>query len=205
MLNSEREAILDALEQEEKELSLGQGDVVDAHETLPRIVVTGNRLRELSTHSLSALKRANQSPTLFVRSGELVHIVTDESGRCTIKTSDPAHLRGRMERSADYVRLTKRGEQPTAPPRDVVSDVLALDSEEWPFFPLEALVETPILRPDGTVLSTPGYDKLTRVFYAPAPGLIVPRISVAPTSADVEQAVAWLDEVLGDFPYSTLR
>ena len=77
-----------------------------------------------------------------------------------------------MARVADFVRLTKYGPRHVPPPKVLVRDVLALG--EWPFPPLEGIVEVPVLRPDGTILSKPGYDPSTRLFYRPAPDLIIP-------------------------------
>ena len=69
------------------------------------------------------------------------------------------------------------------------------------FPPLEALIETPFLRPDGTICANPGYDSLTYLFYAPAPGLRLPEIPESPMIDDVEAMLDLIDSAIGDFPF----
>src|SRR5262249_13833208 len=88
---------------------------------------------------------------------------------------------------------------PVVSPQWVVQNILAFS--RWPFPPLEALVETPVLRPDGTVLKTAGYDPATRLLYVPRPGLQVPLLSHAPTTAHVGAARDALLDILHDFPF----
>jgi DNA polymerase-1 len=78
-------------------------------------------------------------------------------------------------------------------------DVLVMES--WPFPPVEGLVETPIIRPDGSLLTRSGYDALTRLIYRPAPGVTFPPLPSIPPPADVQRALALLDEAIGEFPY----
>jgi hypothetical protein len=47
---------------------------------------------------------------------------------------------------------------------------------EWGFPALQGIIEAPALREDGTIITTPGYDEQSRLFYAPADGLEVPEI-----------------------------
>ena len=169
--------------------------------TLPEIRVSDRPMRDVSLDSILALKHANVPPTIFVRAGEMVHIVADESDRHSIKPVEAAYLRGRMDRAANYLRESRNGLQAVAPPKDVVNDILALEPAKWPLARLEALVEAPILRPDGTILNKLGYDSATNVFYVPTRGLSIPKIEERPTCADVERALALLNHALGEFPY----
>src|SRR5207302_1151383 len=91
----------------------------------------------------------------------------------------------------------------TVPSREVVQDLLALRT--YPGIPtLDGVVESPVLRPDGTILDQPGYDLTTRLFYAPPPGFVLPPLPAAPTQADVQQAAAWLlTELFSDFPFAS--
>ena len=66
---------------------------------------------------------------------------------------------------------------------------------------LEAVVESPILRADGTVLQTPGYDASTGLLFQPA-GTFSPPPD-RPTQADARQAVRDLLEVVEDFPFAS--
>ena len=66
---------------------------------------------------------------------------------------------------------------------------------------LAGVVEVPTLRPDGSILATPGFDKSTGLMYLPDPSLTVPSIPEYPSVTDIQQAVAIVDDVLFDFPF----
>ena len=207
MTNSEWEEIAALLDKDEQEqcvpeysnANLGSSD--DGCTVFPKILVTGRPTREISDDSLAALQQANTPPSLFVRSGNLVYISTDERDRHIIKAVEPAYLRGRMDRSADYIRQTKSGKVQCSPQKDVVADILALEPRFWPFPRLETLVEIPILLPDGTVLSDPGYHWSSALFYKPLAGLQVPPVKDRPNRTDLQHALAVLDDAIGEFPY----
>ena len=64
---------------------------------------------------------------------------------------------------------------------------------------LEAVVESPVFRADGTILQSPGYDPATGLFYRPE--IDFPPIPERPSKADVERARGDLLEVVQDFPF----
>ena len=169
---------------------------------LPRIVVADQPLRDLSGEALSALKIANRPPRLFVRGGELCRVRADERGRPFIEHLRAEHVKGELTRAADFVRPTENGYVHEFPPDAVVADVLVRG--DWPMPSLEAIIETPALRPDGTVLDATGYDRETRLVLHPAAGLTMPAIPQAPTRAELDAARELvLDELLGDFPFDS--
>ena len=62
------------------------------------------------------------------------------------------------------------------------------------------------MRPDGSVLDTPGYDAATRLIYEPDAGLQLGRIPEKPTKAQAAKALAFIrEELLGDFPLVSPR
>lgn len=169
---------------------------------LREIWVGARQLPAMTAEALAALQAANIPPQLFVRSGRMVAVVRDERDRHVIAEVSEAALRGRMARSGFYYKLNKDQERvECAPPLDVVRDILALSPADWKVAPLEALIETPFLRPDGTVCANPGYDSLTCLFYAPAPGLRLPEIPESPMIDDVEAILDLIDSAIGDFPF----
>ena len=201
MLKSEREAIVDSLDQS----CYSDNDIrEDADEKweFAEIIVTGRRLREKSEASLLALTRANSPASIFVRRGELVHVAVDESGRSNIRSIQPNYLRGRLERAANYYRDGKGGLVPIPPPMDIVHDILSFQAADWQFSPLETLTEVPLLRPDGTILALPGYDRATKTVYVPAKDLRIPTINDRPSRDDVTDAMSELDEALSEFPFA---
>src|SRR5262249_21144339 len=108
-----------------------------------------------------------------------------------------------LARAADFVRTVKDGTQHTNPPAAVVGDVLAMKT--WPGIPaLEAVTEVPVLRPDGTVFDTPGYDPETRLVYLPPAGAPIPCVPEAPSPAEIAAACELLVSILWDFPFDTM-
>ena len=167
---------------------------------LPTVYVTGRPLREITGEALGALIEANDPPELFTRFGGIARVRSDERGRPLIERVSDAILRHRLERVAQFVRTTAKQEMiPVAPPTEVVQDVLVIGS--WPLPPLEAVVEVPVMRPDGTVFGTPGYDAVTRLVYRPTPGLIVPEVSDEPTAEERDAAIDALRDIVVDFPF----
>jgi hypothetical protein len=174
-----------------------------APKDLPIIDITNRRLRELTEEALDLLVQRDDPPTLFVRLGELVRVIQDERGRSRLARVGDAVLRHHLERTADWLRVLHRGNKDAVlqvpPPPEVVQDLLALGA--WPLPPVEAITEVPVLRADGTVLVTPGYDLQTRLVYQPAPGLIVPPIPARPTSRQLRDATDLLLDIIADFPF----
>jgi hypothetical protein len=177
--------------------------VPKSQQDLPWINVASRQLRDKTADCLKALRTANNPPELFVRSGEIVRVTKDEEGRQGISPVDDDVLRNHLTQAANFHRpdLRKVGAWiQTSPPADTVSAILALAPVEWGFPALKAVLESPALRRDGTILDAPGYDPDTRLYYAPSPGLVV-RVPEAPTAEDLRLAVEWINELIGEFPF----
>lgn len=168
---------------------------------MPDIQVNGKTMRDITNDSLRALVAANVPPVLFVRSGELCYVGTDERDRPAITAVTADHLRGRLDRCCNYVRITESVNVNVFPPRDIVSDVLALPPNDWTLPALDVVVEIPTLRANGSVLTEPGYDPMSRMYYVPAIDLKVRPIPDDPTSDEVLEAVALIQEPVADFPF----
>lgn len=68
---------------------------------------------------------------------------------------------------------------------------------------LAGVTHTPIVRTDGSVMDTPGYDPATRLYYLPEAGVTVPPVPDVPTGEQVKAAVALLDEMTAGFPWKS--
>ena len=86
------------------------------------------------------------------------------------------------------------------PPAWVVETLLG--RPHWPVPVLEGIVCTPTLRPDGTVIATPGYDPDTGLFLD-LNGTQYPALPAHPTLDDARRASKALVEVFQDFPFET--
>ena len=175
---------------------------VFSQDLLPEIVVTARSLRDVSTHALQMLYSSNgETDGIYQRSGGLVRIRRDDEGRPMVEPLGEFSFRGRLERTASFVRQLKAGSDPIPPPFDVVRDCLSLG--EWEFPSLVGITEAPVLRPDGTVLCSPGYDIKTRLYYAPADSLSVPAVPDTPQDDELSAAITLAVEALADFPFDS--
>jgi hypothetical protein len=177
---------------------------------LPVIV---NRPNEEHVTVKDSIRVLRNDDALFQRGGKLVHISRDlsevgrdESGgrkeapRIRILPRDV--LRNRLSELARHMKLRKKDNIKIgdAPMDAVVRTIHALGSWEG-IRALEGITECPVLRPDGTVVDTPGYDPDTRLVFEPS-GKFLP-VPPHPTGAEVASAVAFLcDEVVCDFPFA---
>ena len=102
----------------------------------------------------------------------------------------------------EFVRWNERAKEwkDIDPPRAVVEKLLAKGT--WPRLPhVVGVITVPTLRPDGTVLSQPGYDPATKLWCAPAGDLRLPPICATREAA--EAALALFKELLSEFPFVT--
>jgi hypothetical protein len=170
---------------------------------LPRICSNGRQLRDISNDALRALQAANEPPELFVRSGMMVAIVRNEKQRQVISEVGVDALCGRLARCADYFKVSASGDEYNCPPPSgVVKDILALAPGEWKFQSLDAVIEVPIIRPNGSILDVPGYDPATRLYYTPDPNLHLPTLVATPSRDHIKIALDLIDKAIGEFPYA---
>ena len=64
---------------------------------------------------------------------------------------------------------------------------------------MTGVITTTTLRPDGNILSEPGYDPATRLLLIDPPAM--PPLPQRPSMSDAVAAVKLLDELLNDFPF----
>jgi len=152
--------------------------------------------------------RAIAKLDVYQRGGQLVDVVHDAKsndgiarpeGTPRIRILPSARLRELLEVAADFTKDTDKGVRKVRPPRDVVETVGARG--EWHHVrPLSGIVNWPIVRPDGTLLTAPGYDAATGMICACDVDVQVP---VRPTRIEAETALGELLDVVCDFPFGT--
>jgi len=174
---------------------LGIGKIADSG--LPHIVVNDRPLRDVSDEATDALVEANDPPEIFSRAGMLARLAKDSEDRPVIQDIDRDRLRYRMTRTAEYLKVGD-DMQHVYPPSEVVGDVLAAKAFSFPR--LEGITESPVLRPSGTILDRPGYDKETGLIYVPESKVEI-EVPFEPTAYDVKRAVDLLEELYIDFPF----
>jgi len=175
----------------------------------PEIVVNGRQLSDISDESLATLAETNDPPSIFCRGGEKVTVRSDENGRTHIEGIPSDLLRHHLSQKATWVKVEVVGadddgepvvEKTNAyPPLAVMKDLLARDWDPVPA--LIGLSEIPILRPDGSMLATNGYDPESRIWMDLPEDLDIPTISENPTDDEVRRSIALLGESISEFPF----
>jgi putative DNA primase/helicase len=120
-----------------------------------------------------------------------------------IVPAPPAHLRELAALAATWAKFDKRAKrwEEALPPAWVIDALLARPA--WSFPALEAIVSTPTMRPDGSVLVTPGYDPHTGLYLEVNPA-DYPPLPAHPTHEDACQALKTLAAVFINFPFAHL-
>ncbi|MDX8055771.1 hypothetical protein SK571_40885 [Lentzea sp. BCCO 10_0798] len=160
-------------------------------------------------------------PDVYVSGGQLVHL-SRVSGKAA-SAAEHAHQvdAGALPVQADPItspslawllahhafvyrnKFNKATEQwedvEASPTKAALSAVLS--SRYWPDVrPLVGVVTSPVLRPDGTLLQTAGYDTTTGLYYAPT--VTMPTIPAQPSTQEVSEALEFItSKLLRDFPF----
>jgi putative DNA primase/helicase len=170
------------------------------------IRLEGGRLPEIATAGEEAIMAAGMA--VFRRWKDLVRPVVEEvdaaHGRRTnvarLVPLDIPYLRDLLGKAAEWERFDQRRKEwvKANVPKEVPQTILCRFGD-WTFRQVEGVLTTPTLRPDGSLLATPGYDDQTRLLLVAPP--IMPPVSDAPTQADAADALALLDGVLEEFSF----
>lgn len=169
--------------------------------SLPEIDATDRDIARVSSQAWGIIMQQNQEdPILFRRSGELVWIETGDHGEPVIETLDVDRLRHLLARIIVWTSPAKGGPIGVAPPTPVVRDMLADPDPPVPV--LERVVDVPVFSASGEIITEAGYNRASRLYYRPSPGLDIPEVSEEPSGEEIGQARELiLTEVLGDFPF----
>jgi hypothetical protein len=177
----------------------------------PEIQISTDEHRVIDQAILALTAESN----LFQRAGSLVSILEECKPRPKAKITRPPgclritplpepQIRRLLSLHADWLKpgSIKDGEAsivPSHPPTFAVKGVATMGSWEG-IAPLEGIVETPTLRPDGSLLDQPGYDADTGLWFAPSGTF--PAIPDNPTLDDARRAMGSLFNVVDDFPFA---
>ncbi len=190
-------------------LPLADDTADDAADGRPVITQAAHALPTVVAQALDALATLPDGPRLFQRAGQLCRIapapphaagLQRPTGTPSLQPLTVITLRHLLAQAAHWHTPTPSGSYayPDKPAAWLVDTLLAL--RPWAGIPpLTGLRSAPTLRPDGTVLATPGYDPptgLSLVWPHDPPALPAP-----PTHAAAVHAAALLAEPFADFPF----
>jgi hypothetical protein len=188
----------------------------------PRFDLTGQGEGAIARILRAKLGKAELSG-LFRRSGELVHTPRigedgyippeegEDLGPAQVRLLNPAQLKALVSARFDvgqWVPGKVKGGPAQWSERILSNTVVSVAyesarlGEDTPNLrELVSVTHTPVLRPDGSVLDTPGYDRGTGLLYLPDRGLTVPPVPHRPTAADIKAAVLLVAELVAEFPF----
>jgi hypothetical protein len=146
--------------------------------------------------------------SLFQRAGTLVRVLRDSrphdegirrSLSPYIEPLPKSLVRERLAASVQWLKEGKDGPEPAHPPAWCISAVH--ERGHWQGMRhLEAVLDFPVLRPDGTILRETGYDADTGLMLEPS--CVVPPVRDKPGKRSVRKALDAILEVVEDFPFA---
>jgi putative DNA primase/helicase len=150
---------------------------------------------------------------IFVRGGELVEplwrVEQDADGREFMAMSLVRYNQARLTDQLIHNAVTfekydarKKGGAGYAPcdPPDRVIEML-LERGDWDFKTIIGVINTPTMRPDGSLLLDEGYDAKTQLWYKSDGHLTLPAIPDQPTRDDALAALKTLSGLLEEFVF----
>lgn len=153
---------------------------------------------------LLAIMASGELPDLYKRSAGPCWVYEDDQGNPLVRQLGTDNLRAYL---GDHVTTFQVTRDPlTEGTREVRELVMpktcstVLGRRDWPLMTLRGIVTAPVVRPDGTLIQAPGYDKPTGLFMHPR----VPLRRLAPQVSDESLHKAKdivLKQMLADFPF----
>jgi hypothetical protein len=158
-------------------------------------------------HSIrAALKALATDTTLYQRGAELVSVTIpaaapeaiDTAGGPRIEVAKEAELRVRLSQVCQVILSTEIGEKQIHVPQNLAKGILSL--RKYPGIrPLEAVVQTPPLLADGSVLQQAGHHERSGILYKPKS--TYPAIPEKITPDTARASLAEIFYCIADFPF----
>ncbi|MFD4259984.1 bifunctional DNA primase/polymerase [Streptomyces sp. NPDC058534] len=143
-------------------------------------------------------------PDLYKRSGGPCWVYRDDNDDPVVQQLGSDNLRAYL---ADYVSSFTLKRNPLTEQMEEERELLMpkscstiLGRKDWPLPILRGVVTSPVIRPDGTLLDSLGYDRATGLYLEPRVPLRRLAPQVTRDSLDRAKGIV-LDQVLPDFPW----
>ena len=172
------------------------------------IIEISNRRHEVVSKCIEALGTHQNVYQQHAALRRIVRIAHDEveaqrtEGNPVCSDIPNAVLSTMLSEVAKFVRYDdKTGELRSTSVPDSIVLAIAGEGHYPAIRVLRGIVETPHIRPDGSLVDEPGHDAVTGLSYTP--NAIFPKIPKTPTQADAREALSSLEEAWCDFPFAT--
>lgn len=166
------------------------------------IIETNNRQLDAILRDAWRITLADQDQhaRVFRRSGILVRLARNDSGIPLLKTMTKDAVFGYLFRVARWMKMTDEGRKNVKPIADIARDFYEFPHPDLPI--LEAVTLTPVYDDRGRLVSSPGYDKMARIFSHQLPGFSMQPVPQSPTDEQVKAALDLIyGEALEGFPF----
>jgi hypothetical protein len=182
----------------------------DAEGERPQILLTPGHQPEIVDAAERVLVAHAPALRIFQRAGEVVRVVCLDreverggvrrpAGTVQLAPVSPLNLQETFDRLIAWTRHDPQtGDKPADCPTRIAATYLARVGE-WRLPTLVGVIEAPIMRPDGSILSAPGYDPGTGLFLQSEEDW--PAVPDAPTREDAIAALRELLEPFAEFPF----
>jgi putative DNA primase/helicase len=165
------------------------------------IMVSAGLLTEATKQTAHAIRSTGSAthPRLLVYAARLVEIIDANIEHGTIvQAIGPNRLAVIAGAAAYFAIVNDKGEVEDRDCPERICRALLENPVGYGFAILDGLSGVPVLREDGTIWQTPGYDRESRVYFDPQ-GIKYPAIPDAPTLEEAREAIlrvaGYLDEV----------
>ncbi|MFF9582461.1 bifunctional DNA primase/polymerase [Streptomyces achromogenes] len=151
-----------------------------------------------------ALMANGRLPDLYKRSGGPCWVYRDENDDPVVKQLGTDNLRAYLaDHVSSYIVKRNPATEQLEEQRELFmpkSCSTILGRKDWPLPPLRGVVTSPVIRPDGSLLEAPGYDRATGLYLEPRVPLRRLQPQVTRESLARAKDIV-LDQVLADFPW----
>ncbi|MGW3651864.1 bifunctional DNA primase/polymerase [Streptomyces sp. NPDC000878] len=150
------------------------------------------------------IMRADQLPDLYKRSSGPCWVYEDDQGNPLVKQLGTDNLRAYL---GDHVTTYQVVKDPLTEGTKEVRELFMpktcgtiLGRKDWPLLPLRGIVTSPVVRPDGSLVQAPGYDRGTGLYMHPRVPLRRLQPQVSKEAVERAKDIV-LDQMLADFPF----
>lgn len=153
---------------------------------------------------LLEIMAADQLPDLYKRSSGPCWVYEDDQGNPLVKQLGTDNLRAYL---GDHVTTYQLVKDPFTEGTKEVRELFMpktcgtiLGRRDWPLQPLRGIVTSPVVRPDGSLVQAPGYDRATGLYMHPRVPLRRLQPQVSKESVERAKDIV-LNKMLADFPF----
>ncbi len=161
------------------------------------VTINNAQLRTKAAALWAGVHVNNDPPSLFSFNNEIARV---KEVNASIEILDTNTAKYEFARQVNWMTATKNGwGVHVDPSQNVISHALA--DPHPPLPKLKQVVSIPVVSPKGKLVSTPGYDKESGIYYA-ADQNCLPKINLQANKQDAIDAIKWInEEILHDFPF----